>query len=334
MPADQTLLPTLRDHLSADLHIGEPDVHGPLAVFPIFGPEPRLPYVSFADGRAAGAGVKELESGAAVNDLLILNPTERAILLYEGEEVLGAQQNRTFDTSVLVAAGSQLRVPVSCVEAGRWDGSRHGEVFEASPQTAYPALRKLKNEAARASMALGGEARAVQSAVWNEVAEKADRMTVHSGTGAMHDIFEDRRDRLGEFQAAMTLHDGQLGAIAAVGGRVAVLDHVSRSDVFATLHAPLVQGYALDALEAGDGGAPSVDEVNAFLQQVLDARTSEGDGIGLGRDVRFTAGRVGGSGLVASGELIQVTAFADDGNAPDAGPSIRSGRIRRPSRRR
>lgn len=117
----QALLPMLRDHLSANLQIGEPDVHGPLAVFPIFGPEPRLPYVSFGDGRAAGAGVKELESGAAVNDLLILNPTDGAILLYEGEEVLGAQQNRTFDTSVLVAAGSQLRVPVSCVEAGRWD---------------------------------------------------------------------------------------------------------------------------------------------------------------------------------------------------------------------
>lgn len=212
-------------------------------------------------------------------------------------------------------------------------GSRHTEAFDASPQTAYPALRKL-NEAARASMALGGEARAVQSAVWDEVAQKADRMAVHSGTGAMHDIFEDTRDRLGEFQAAVTLHEGQLGAIAAVGGRVAVLDCVSRPDVFATLHAPLVQGYALDALEAGDRAAPSVDEVDAFLQQVLDARTSERDGIGLGRDMCSTAGRVGGAGLLASGELIQLTAFADDGDALTPVPSIQSGRIRRPSRRR
>ena len=74
--------------------------------------------MSFAQGRAAGAAIKELEHHAEVNDLLVLNPTDHAILLYEGEEVLGAQQNRTFDVSVLVGARSQLQVPVSCVEVG------------------------------------------------------------------------------------------------------------------------------------------------------------------------------------------------------------------------
>lgn len=34
--------------------------------------------------------------------------------------------------------GGRLTVPVSCVEAGRWDGSRHGEVFTPAPQTANP----------------------------------------------------------------------------------------------------------------------------------------------------------------------------------------------------
>ena len=35
-----------------------------------------------------------------MNDLVVVNPTAVAVLLYEGEEVLGAQQNRTFDVSV------------------------------------------------------------------------------------------------------------------------------------------------------------------------------------------------------------------------------------------
>jgi hypothetical protein len=60
-----------------------------------------------------------------------------------GEEVLGAQQNRTFDVSVLVAATSALRVPVSCVEAGRWDGGRHDEALALAPQTANPRLRRM-----------------------------------------------------------------------------------------------------------------------------------------------------------------------------------------------
>lgn len=188
MPANPTHAPSLHDHLAEPLRLGEPDIHGPLAVFPIFGSGPELEYVSFAHGRAAGASIKELERGASVNDLVVLNPTDHAILLYEGEEVLGAQQNRTFDVSVLVGARTQLQVPVSCVEAGRWDGSRRDESFSPAPQAAYPALRSLKNRAARANVAAGMAPRAVQGEVWDEVAQKSQRMNVASATGAMHDI--------------------------------------------------------------------------------------------------------------------------------------------------
>jgi hypothetical protein len=127
MTATDPTLPTLDDHLAAPLRVGDPDVHGALAVFPLFGPPPRVEYVAFADGCARGLTVKEMEGGASVNDLVVLNATDVAMLLYEGEEVLGAQQNRTFDVSVLVPAGARMRVPVSCVEHGRWDGARHDE---------------------------------------------------------------------------------------------------------------------------------------------------------------------------------------------------------------
>ena len=160
MSAIESALPTLADFLAAPLRVGDPDVHGPLAVFPLFGPPPVAEYVAFADGVARGLLVKELEDGASVNDLVVLNPTDANVLLYEGEEVLGAQQNRTFDVSVLVAAGRSLRVPVSCVEHGRWDGARHGEAFRPAPQAAYPSLRAMKNRAAHARVATGhGRAR-------------------------------------------------------------------------------------------------------------------------------------------------------------------------------
>jgi hypothetical protein len=337
MPTNHTASPTLQDHLTEPLRLGDPDVHGSLVVFPVFGPEPRAAYVSFAQGRARGAAIKELEQRAAVNDLLVLNPTDDAILLYEGEEVLGAQQNRTFDVSVMVGARSQLVVPVSCVEAARWDDGRHDESFAPAPQAAYPALRAMKNRAARASLVSGVVPRAMQQEVWSEVAEKSERMDVHSHTSAMHDIYDRRRAALDEFLAAIGLHDGQTGALALIGGRPTVLDHVSRPDVFAALHAPLVQGYALDALEISAGGdapaRPGTATAQSFLRHVLRARVSEHDGIGLGRDLRFAQARVAGAGLVVGDELVQLTAFADD--APGAAnDELAAGRIRRPSRRR
>lgn len=293
--------------------------------------------MSFAQGRGHGAAIKELEQHAEVNDLLVLNPTDHAILLYEGEEVLGAQQNRTFDVSVLVGARSQLQVPVSCVEAGRWDGARHDESFSPAPQTAYPALRGMKNRATHARIAAGLRPRAMQDEVWDEVASKSQRMNVHSNTGAMRDIYDGRRERLDEFVSAITLHDGQTGALVLIGGRPAVLDHVSRPDVFAALHGPLVQGYALDALEHAttiDAAArPGSHTADAFLRHVLRARITEHDGIGLGRDVRFAQTRVAGAGLVVGDELVQLTAFPQD-PADDANGDAPAARIRRPSRRR
>lgn len=330
MPTEQTTVPTLQDHLAEPLRVGAPDVHGALAVFPVYGPPAMLNYVSFATGRAAGVAIKELDGGASVNDLLIVNDSSVPVLLYEGEEVLGAQQNRTFDVSVLVPAGASLCVPVSCVEHGRWDDSRHGEPFMPAPQAAYPALRRMKNRAASAALAAGLEARAAQGAVWEEVADKAQRMSVHSATGAMSDIYDGRRERLAEFKAATPLHDGQTGALVAIGGTLSVLDHVSRPDVFATLHQPLVHGYALDALEAGAAPAPSVEAAQAFLGRLMTTRLTHHDGIGMGRDVRFAEQRLGGAGLVAGEELVQLTAFGSD----DAPQIAASGRIRRPSRRR
>jgi hypothetical protein len=292
---DRARLPTLDDVLAAPLRVGEPDVHGPLAVFPLFGAPPVLDYVAFADGCARGVVVKELADGASVNDLVVLKP-------------------------------------VSCVEHGRWDGARHDEAFSPAPQAAYPSLRRMKNATAHARVAAGLEARAEQGAVWAEVAAKSDRLDVASDTGAMHDIYERRRDALRGFAAAVSLRDGQTGALAAIGGRLEVLDHVSRPDAFATLHRPLVQGYALDALEA-DAAAPppSLDAARAFVARLGRARTSEHDGIGAGRDLRLAAPGVTGAGLVAGDELVQLTAFAsDDGH----GGSAPRARIRRPSRRR
>jgi hypothetical protein len=333
MPATEPTLPTLSDFLAGPLQVGEPDVHGPLAVFPLLGPPPVAEYVAFADGVARGLVVKEIGGGASVNDLVVLNPTEVDVLLYEGEEVLGAQQNRTFDVSVLVPAGMSLRVPVSCVEHGRWDGARYAEAFVPAPQAAYPSLRAMKNRAARERAAAGLDARADQGAVWDEVAAKSGRLDVESPTGAMHDLYEDRRDSLAGFESGICLRDGQTGAVVAIGGRIAVLDHVSRPDAFATLHGPLVQGYALDALEARTEGAsappPSSGEARAFVEQIAAARVSRHDGIGRGIDVRFAGPGASGAGLVAGDELVQLTAFAETDEA--ASPRTR---IRRPSRRR
>jgi hypothetical protein len=318
-------MPTIADRLPVTLRLGTPQHAGALTVFPIFGGEPRSEFVSFAQAQAAGVTISELPQGASVNDLIVVNPMSMPVLLFEGEEVLGAQQNRTFDVTVLVAAGTKLQVPVSCVEAGRWDGGRRAEAFHAAPQVAYPALRRTKNTVARASAAAGGEARADQGAVWNEIAAKSRRMGAASPTAAMHDVFESRRAGLDELTDAIDRQDRQIGALVAIGGECKVMDMVSRSDVWAALHRPLVQGYALDALEAKPAPAPESTIAAAFLGAAIGTPVTERAGVGLGVQVDVANPLLAGSGLALERELLQLSVFATD--TPRA-------RIRRPSRRR
>ena len=311
-------MPTL---LHAALTAAEPDVAGPLAVFPLFGPPPRLEYVSYAEAAAAGAAVTELPEGASVNDLLVRNPLPVPFLLYEGEELRGAQQDRTVDVAVLVPAGATLKVAVSCVEHGRWDGSRHGEAFTPSAHAAFPALRAAKSRRMRERLAEGAPARADQHEVWQEVAERHEQLAAPSATGAMSDAYDHRRSEIAAMRDAVGRRDGQVGALVAIGGRFVVLDMVSRADVFAALHGPLVSGYALDAIGRRAGRAPSLAAAQELVATIASEPVASVPSAGAGETVQFARG----TGLACDGELVQLSAFME--------PPARARRVRRPSER-
>ena len=64
--------------------------------------------------------VKEVSAEASVPELKVINNADVPMLLLDGEELAGAKQNRVLNTSVLVKEKSELIIPVSCTEQGRW----------------------------------------------------------------------------------------------------------------------------------------------------------------------------------------------------------------------
>jgi hypothetical protein len=331
--------PALADTLSGPIEVGDPDMAHGLTVYPLIGPPAALDYVAFASVHDQVA-ITELDGGASVNDLTVMNDSGKPVLLYEGEEILGAQQNRVLDVSVLIAAGAKIGIPVSCVERGRWDGLRHRERFRPSPQTADPKMRRLKSKRARVNADAGREARADQAEVWDEVDARGFELRTTSPTAAMHDVFEGHRERLAEIGDAIDLHDGQCGSVAVIGGRITILDFVGRADVYAVLHPAIVEGYALDALgherrgDARRDSAVDAATVRGFTLLACDSpAASPIAGAGLGATVRFAGGGVEGSALVHGGELVQMTAFPSDADEEPAGPGPRAHRVSRPSRR-
>ena len=105
------------------LRVGDPLHYEAVVVFPLFADaqgaavEYRLADEALAEESLA---VEEVNEAGSVPFLLVKNQGAVRVLFLEGEELVGAKQNRILNTSVLVAANSQTKIPVSCVEQGRW----------------------------------------------------------------------------------------------------------------------------------------------------------------------------------------------------------------------
>jgi hypothetical protein len=225
------------------IQLGESVEQRGIVICPLFPRRtPDAAYVTLEEALPLGFRITEVDEAGAVPELKVVNPLEENVLLYDGEELLGAKQNRILNVTVVVAAQSETRIPVSCVEEGRW--SKRSAVFAAAAHAAYPELRRRKAEALAAQpLELG----AAQRDVWNSVREKASLHSIDSPTGAQDDIFSAHAGQLTKMRDAFPLQPGQCGAVLAAGG-VFCLDYVSRPDAFARLYPKLLEGYLLDAL--------------------------------------------------------------------------------------
>ena len=236
-------------------------------------------------------------------ELAVRNPTDKDVLLYDGEELIGAKQNRILNISVLVAAGAKTVIPVSCVEEGRW--SRRSATFASASHASHPELRRRKVEQLAATPLARG---AAQGIVWDEVREKSARLQAHSPTGAQADVFHSRAEQLRTLEHAFAAAPGQCGAVFALGDTLC-LDYVSRPDAFVSLYPKLRLGYLLDAIERLDGKPADTATLERFVEAVGSGATVRQPSAGRGEDIRLRGVGVVGSGLALDDELVQLSAF-------------------------
>src|SRR5689334_10631592 len=118
-------MPTLHEvpevaQLFASVLTAEPVTHGALAVIPILAPNLDDPDWLTLEDVGDRARVTEVSEAGSVPFLKVANGADQPLLLLDGEELIGAKQNRILNTTVLVAARAEVNIPVSCVEQGRW----------------------------------------------------------------------------------------------------------------------------------------------------------------------------------------------------------------------
>jgi len=276
---------------------GTPASYERLTVIPLYGLSSQsADYLSLDAAAAAGFTITEVDEDGKVSALQVTNPLDRLVLLYEGEEVVGAKQNRMIARPILVPERtSPLTVPASCVERGRWNWrDRH---LTPSAHASHPSLRAAAHR-------LG------QQGVWDQVAAAMERHQVESPTHASEDVYASQSERIDRYLDALPLADGQCGSLVLVDGAAVCADWVSRPEVHSDLYPKLLRGYALEALNldetAGRGGA---DE-EAFMTALSLANRRPLPPVGAGSAAALEWAFVSGHELRLDDDLVALTALA------------------------
>lgn len=291
--------------------VGRPLNRLGFSLFPVYLPPADLPPI--ATGPGSGLAVDELPD-ASVPTLSVTNPTDRAILLIEGESLVGGAQNRTLNVSVLVPAGATLKIPVTCLEQGRWGARR---AFQYGDVMAPRRVRRIKQDAVAQRLATVGahssERHADQGAVWHVVEHELQRMGVDSSSGAMADAeaFIDRdpgRRKTVEELVTMGPLPGQCGLVVSHGRRIVAAELFASTDLLRPHWGAIVRSHLLEHPTAD--GRPSASRALRFLGRFANSPSERKEGLGHGIEHHVRTDRVVGQALVLPNTLIHAGAFS------------------------
>lgn len=258
------------------------------------------------------AHVTEVSQAGSVPELSFVNDAPQKVLLVDGDELVGARQNRIVNISILVGPGKKLVIPVSCVEQGRW--SYRSAKFTAAKRSLFASAKARKMASVSREMRDSGSRRSDQREVWDSIRCRIDLNNVQSETAAMGDIYESLEKDLARYEKAFATQANQAGAVFTTGGRVIGLELFDAPEAFAKCFAKMVRAYAMDAREAPravDKDAALAD-VRSFLDAMLKATATTYAALGEGEDVRLAGSGIAGGGLVEGDRVVHLAAYRLD----------------------
>jgi len=293
------------------LQLGASQVFKNMAVFPLLGPFDGGPdYLTLKEAlERALLTVTEVSAGGSVPELKVANAADLAVLLLDGEELAGAKQNRVLNTSILLKEKSEVVIPVSCTERGRW--SYVSNAFRDSDTVMSPKLRGEKAKTVAVSLSATGEFRADQGKVWDGIKEMEHKTQVTSRTGAMKAVYEAKTRDLDEYLKAFSRVPEQKGVLVYLNGEPVGFDCLSKDKAFETLFPKLIKSYAMEAIleQKPETAPPGSLHPADFLGEAAGCEEKKYPSVGLGSDYRYEGKTIVGSALTVDGHVIHMAFF-------------------------
>lgn len=300
----------LKDLFSHAPSIGDPMVIRGLGIVPLVSdvnPD-SVELVLLDEALETGeAKIHETSEMGEVPFLRVDNNGLRPVLILEGEELVGGKQNRVVNATNIIPAGSTLKIPVSCMEAGRWD--QRQENFDSGGAIFRAKSRAVQKASVTSSIRQRGTFRSDQGAVWDEVSASLEEFGAPSPSSDFRASREKVTERIEEFVAAISPIDGQLGAIFASSNGILGMELLASSDLFRRSAEKIVRSFAFEVLSAPTLEDVRTDHVDDWWNRILAAPLSSHPSLGVGEDIRLDTRELIGSGLLWNSTLIHFSCF-------------------------
>ena len=283
--------------------------------------------------------VKEISDAGSVPTLYVTNDSSCHVLFVEGDQLVGAKQNRICNSSVLIAPKSFAEIPVSCVEQGRW--ASKSAAFASSINAAPPQMRKIlkesKREARKAYMlqqqlaeqsdepaSVAREQAAVhhasQGAVWATVDSMQSFHAAPSQTSSMEEVFESKRKLIERALQTFKYPQDARGWIIAINGEIQTIEMFGKKRLCKKAWERVMRGCVLETMgKAQKRGLNKKGKVSKSArvkeQQVLRALDRLSKliwervvAVSDGEEYRGDEGSLIGSQLRLAGQLVHLSA--------------------------
>ena len=293
-----------------NLNIGEPTAAGGLKVFPLYPLDPvALDVALLADAVAhKDATIAEdvHAEGPWYRHVVIENRGKIAVLVRDGDLLLGGMQDRTAERSCVVPAHAKVTVPALCVEQRRSHYAGR-EDFAVSRTSADPELRST-----RVSASMRGQP--LQEMTWDMVGTRRKSRGIADDTGSLRDVEVREAARLTDIEAKLPpVHLASGVAIAWAGRSGGMSLHV---EIFGNAQAcagawpGLVRAAAQCTQPKARAPRVSRSELRKIFREASAAKLESTPAVGAGelRRAELDAGVV--TVLSLEGRLVHASLFA------------------------
>ena len=285
--------------LGKDIEFLKPQVHENMAIIPLKTEKPYIDMLTLKKGLELGlVKVKECET-STVSTLIVENNAVTPLILIDGEEVVGGDQNRLVNSTILVGAGSKMKIPVSCTEKGRW---AYKSEFKQSDYIANLNTRIAKEHASRTH-------HHYQDVIWSSINSLEAENDYCSPTSAMEESYENLKIDHGKIIKEFNVEAGQNGVMIMVDGEIKGFELFLNPEIYKEFHEKILKSYLIDSKIDNKTFTINTDAAREVILNAFESSFEKRESIGLEEAFEFENDEGIGSLCTFKDEIIHLSYF-------------------------